>query len=235
MLNRKLLIALFGIIALFIIIIILILLTNSRPAAVQTLSKQPEKIDISSQPPESSPVSNQYYYPMARYSDRLTVRWYGKRVTSADREAIACGVSYEGIHTADDLEVSESEIDQEVPIYAIAAGTILQVGATDGYGGLIVANHTLNGQPVTVYYGHIDLGQTDLKIGDRVEAGEQISVLGGHCSPASGNERKHLHFGILNDTDIDVRGYVSSENDLREWIDPKKALESLMAGEPPAD
>lgn len=173
-----------------------------------------------------------YYYPLTRYQDRITVRWFGKGVAHADRIGLPCGDLFHGFHTADDLEAFPEELDREVPVFAIADGTVRQVGAVNGYGGLVVIKHVLNGKPMTVYYGHIDLGQTKVEEGDTVTAGKLITFLGDHCSSETSFERKHLHFGIHNDPDIDVRGYVLTQEDLRAWLNPKEILSQLKATEP---
>jgi len=149
-----------------------------------------------------------------------------------DRLGLPCGDFFDGFHVGDDLEVFPEELSQEVPVFAITDGIVRQHEAVNGYGGLLAIEYTLNGQQVTAYYGHIDVGQSKLEEGDTVTAGKQIAVLGDHCSPETSNERKHLHFSIHNDPEIDVRGYVESTQELEAWTNPRELLRGLGAEEP---
>lgn len=200
------------------------------------VSATPLVIASDSPSPMSSPsvrtTSLSTYYPMTRYNERLTNRWYGKAITAKDSEPLACGFPYEGFHTGDDLEISEQEKNTNVPVYAIADGTVRDVATTTGYGGLIVIEHQLEDRTVTAYYGHIARAKTSLRKSDTVTAGQQITMLGDDCSNGSGNERKHLHFSIRNGSAIDVKGYVQTESELSSWVNPKTMLEELKASEP---
>lgn len=204
--------------------------TVASPAPTSEPTAEPTPAEPSPSPePTPAPA---YYYPVAGYHDRLTVRVYGTEVTAADREGLPCGAAYEGFHNADDIEARSDEFETPLSVHAIAAGTVRQVGAVNGYGGLIVIEHILNGQPYTAYYGHVDLDTVPFGVDNRVHAGERIANLGGHCGPDSGNERMHLHFGLRPGTDIDVRGYAPSRAVLSQWINPKELLESLGAAMP---
>ena len=186
------------------------------------------------EPPQAqSTVEPGIFYPMTRYEKRLTVRWYGKDVRAEEAATLPCADPFVGFHTADDLEVKSDELALPLSVFAMADGTVRQVDHVNGYGGLIVLEHLLNGETVTTYYGHIDTGTTTLEEGDPVSAGEKIAELADHCSADSSNERKHLHFGIHNDADIDVRGYVQTKEELSGWVNPKDFLKSLNAVEPP--
>lgn len=198
---------------------------NNSPSQVNTPSVKPSNETESS----SKPI---YYYPMTEYEDRLTVRWYGKDVKAEEAKTLPCADPFVGFHTADDLEATKDELNKSVPVFAIADGAIRQVDHVNGYGGLIVLEHSLNRKTVTAYYGHIDTGTTNLKEGDSVRAGEKIAELAAHCSADSSNERKHLHFGIHNDAEIDVRGYVSTTTDLADWLNPKELFARLNAARP---
>lgn len=160
--------------------------------------------------------------PINNFDGRLTKRWFGKYVTPLDNQGMACGKGFTGYHTGDDLEVSKEEINQTIPIYAIAEGQVKRIGFVSGYGGLIIIEHNLNGQLVTAYYGHIALSSSSLKNGDDVISGQQIAALGEQCSTQTDFERKHLHFAIHKGNQIDVRGYVPVKADLDAWLDPKK-------------
>lgn len=198
-------------------------LTITTPTPVPTLASTP-----TSTPTPLSP----YGYPMTNYEERKSVRWYGKDVTTEDRKPLPCGEPFVGFHTGDDLEALEEENETEVPVYAIAPGTVKQVKEVGGYGGLIVIEHTIEGKTYTGYYGHIDLKRTKASVGDTVTTGEHITDLGDHCSVESSNERKHLHFSIREGSDIDVRGYVDDQATLASWLNPETFLATLNARRP---
>lgn len=180
---------------------------------------------------EQAPKSA-YYYPMSGdYSSRVTFRWFGKLV-SAGEVAPDCGQSFSGYHNADDLEVTSTEKQQPVPVYAIANGRIRQISNVNGYGGLLIMEANLEGQPVTLNYGHIDINSASVRVGDTISAGQQLALLGQGCSAQTDGERKHLHFAIHKSTEIDVRGYLPTQVALNSWINPKEFLVGQKANQP---
>lgn len=195
----------------------------SSPTPVPTSETTPTPTSTSLSP---------YSYPMTNYEERKSVRWYGKDVTTDDRKPLPCGEPFVGFHTGDDLEALDDENEIEVPVYAIAPGTVKQVKEVGGYGGLIVIEHTIDGKAYTSYYGHVDLNRTNVSVGDTVTTGEHITDLGDHCSVESSNERKHLHFSIREEGDIDVRGYVDDQTTLASWLNPETFLATLNARRP---
>lgn len=173
-----------------------------------------------------------YFYPISNYNNRINLRGYGKLVKLNDREPLACGVAFSGYHTGDDLEAAENEINQEMPVFAIARGKIVKAEFVKGYGGLIVIESMINDETITVYYGHIKLSSTDFKAGGQVKAGQRIAVLGDACSSETDGERKHLHFAIHQGREIDLYGYVNREADLKNWLNPSLYLAQLKAKNP---
>jgi hypothetical protein len=94
-----------------------------------------------------------------------------------------------------------------------------------GYGGLIVQDCEFNNKTSKVLYGHIDLNFAGTKkAGDLVNTGEQITILAPAYSPMNGDERKHLHLGILKSDNLDYRGYVQSQSELQSWYNPVDLL-----------
>ena len=75
------------------------------------------------------------------------------------------------------------------PIYAVMDGEVISSGAAQGFGNWIRIQH-YDGT-ITVY-GHMPSDQLLVNVGDRVEAGDQISVIGneGHSTGP------HLHFEV---------------------------------------
>lgn len=181
--------------------------------------------------PEPTPAPT-VFYPIPGYAARITERAHGQYFELSDGDHLACGGQFSGYHAGDDLETTAAELEIEVPIYAIADGTVKSVGAVGGYGGLLVLDHVLNGEAVTAYYGHIDVSQTSVKVGDKVTAGQQITYLGDHCSSETSGQRKHIHFAIHKGATRDVRGYIQNQSELSGWHNPKELLASLGAAEP---
>ena len=165
-------------------------------------------------------------YPMDRFLERIIVNDFGAYypnggTTNPDIKVCPSASYYVGYHTANDLEVFPNEINAAVLAYAIADGVVRQIGPVSGYGGLIVIESTIKNVTYTIYYGHVNLSTSTLKVGDKVTVGQKIVELGNQCSPENGNVRKHLHFAIHKGTAIDERGYTPSETILNDWIDPK--------------
>lgn len=172
------------------------------------------------------------YFPMTNYESRITNRGHGKSITAADSEPLRCGDPFAGLHVGDDVEATEAELAQDVPVFSIADGMIKQVEVVDGYGGLIVIEHQIGGQIITAYYGHVDLTDEKLSIGGKVTAGQKLTLLGEDCSAETSNERMHLHFSIRPGTSLDVRGYVDTKAELDRWLNPLQYLIENKAKEP---
>ncbi len=88
------------------------------------------------------------------------------------------------------------------PITAIADGTVTATGNPSGALGVyaIIEHELLTGETVKSVYGHMASGSMDLSIGDSVQRGQIVGVVGS-TGQSTGN---HLHFGILkNDKAID--------------------------------
>lgn len=153
--------------------------------------------------------------PVADFAARITKKPFGIFITPQNSPVQP--ERFSGYHTGVDVEYDDTADD--VPIKAITAGTVLQARTASGYGGVIVIQHEIDGEPVVAIYGHLD--PTSLvKVGTKVEAGQQIGILGDHQSNETDGERKHLHFALIPGTAVDLRGYVQSESELAAWRDP---------------
>lgn len=127
---------------------------------------------------------------------------------------------FHGWHTGTDFEIFPEELDADVPVHAICSGTIALKEYASGYGGVLVENCELENQPITVIYGHLKLASIMKNTGDNLNNGETIGILGRAFSFETDGERKHLHFGIHKGKSVNVLGYVQSQSELSEWIDP---------------
>lgn len=165
--------------------------------------------------------------PLDDALNRPTPLSFGLRVTPDPAEnPIDPPERFEGYHTALDYEISEGELEEDVPVYAICRGNVVYSGFAEGYGGLLVHRCRIDGQDVTVLYGHLALEGLPSE-GVTVKQGERIGILAPADSYASGGTRKHLHLGIHKGRELDVRGYVQTEEELREFVDPATVLPSL--------
>lgn len=173
--------------------------------------------------------------PMDNFNDRIWLNPFGNQPSKTTQipddkvsqySDLICsqGKSYPGYHTGADLEVNKDELEKPVSVVSIADGIVRQAGHVNGYGGLVVIEHKINGQTYTAYYGHVDLSTVTVKAGDHVKVGQKIAELGAACSASNGNTRKHLHFGIHKGNSIVVAGYVTNKADLNNWVDPKSII-----------
>lgn len=169
--------------------------------------------------------------PMDNFSARIALNNFGNEPSKVELSKdqytdLICknGKYYPGFHTAVDLEVTPEERNKPLSVYSIADGTIRQAGAVNGYGGLVVVEYKINEKTYTAYYGHVDLKTVTLKAGAKLKAGQKIAELAPACSAANGNTRKHLHFGLRKGSNVVVSGYITSKNDLNNWVDPRTII-----------
>lgn len=81
------------------------------------------------------------------------------------------------------------------PIYAIADGVVTQQEFSGGYGEHAYIEHTINGQTVLSVYAHMESGSSPLDVGDRVEVGDFVGLVG-NTGISTG---PHLHFEVRID------------------------------------
>ena len=124
---------------------------------------------------------------------------------------------FSGYHTGDDVEYSD--LTSDVPVYAIADGTIKYSNWVSGYGGTLILDVSINGTPHSVLYGHLRPSSLP-KTGTNFKKGDQVAVLGTAYSTETDGERRHLHFAVLSDDRIDLKGYVQNISELSGWINP---------------
>ena len=91
------------------------------------------------------------------------------------------------LHTGTDLAAADG-----TAILAAADGTVTVAQFSGGYGGLIVIEHTVDGQKVATAYAHMWQHGIHVKAGDHVRAGQHIGDVG-----SSGDSTgAHLHFEV---------------------------------------
>lgn len=166
--------------------------------------------------------------PIADSLRRETPLHFGVHVTPQDNP-IHPPERFEGYHTAIDYEVTADELEKDVPVYAVCNGKVVYSGYADGYGGVLVHTCRIDGDDVTVLYGHLSIPSM-AKIGQVVSAGDQLAVLGAARSYDSGGNRKHLHFAIHLGKELQMLGYVQQEKELETYRDPSTILPHFSLG-----
>lgn len=162
------------------------------------------------------------HMPIDRALERITKKSFGTKVSPGDSPVLP--ERFSGYHTGVDFETFPEEENSDVPIYAICTGRLREKKWASGYGGLLVEACTIDGNSVTVIYGHLKLGSISAKTDTVLHAGDKIGILGKGRSQETDGERKHLHLGIHKGTSLDIRGYVQNQSELRDWLDPEKYL-----------
>jgi len=163
------------------------------------------------------------YHPIDNFDTGITLKPFGIYIHPSSSPVQP--ERFSGYHTGADIEVPEELKDIDVPVYAIADGTVELARFASGYGGVIAIQHETESQSYIAVYGHIDLESVDIPVGDTVSAGQQIAVLGEGFTAETDGERKHLHFAIKLGSTVDLAGYVSDESNLSEWMDPEVFFE----------
>ncbi len=159
-------------------------------------------------------------YPVAEAEKRVTKKNFGIYITP--QNSPVSPEKFKGYHVGVDYETFESEKDSEVPIYAVCSGDVAVAKFVTGYGGLLIQKCQLDGQPVTVLYGHLNIASISSSVGKNFKQGQQIGILGQGYSHDTDGERKHLHLGVHKDAAIDYKGYVQTQAELSNWYDYQK-------------
>jgi murein DD-endopeptidase MepM/ murein hydrolase activator NlpD len=172
----------------------------------------------------ASANGEQLSWPLPGAEFRETPLYFGLYVTpDPAMNPIDPPERFEGYHVATDFEVSKNEVNQVIPVFSICAGDLTYSGFAEGYGGLITQQCTIHREQVTVIYGHLDLASLKAN-GTHVMQGTQIATLAAGHSHDSDNNRKHLHLGIRKGWISDIRGYVQTTEDIKDFIDPLTVL-----------
>jgi len=156
--------------------------------------------------------------PLDKPSERIRLKKFGDYITPENSPVSP--ERFRGYHTGVDFEVFPEELSGAVEVKAMCGGNILLKKWVSGYGGVLVTACELAGEPVTVLYGHLSLASIDYQIGDSLMAGEVFGRLGADNSRETDGERKHLHLSIHRGKTVNLKGYVNTEAELKDWIDP---------------
>ncbi len=165
---------------------------------------------------QRSVVISKKIFPIADAFSRVTKKTFGTYVTP--QNSPVSPEKFTGYHTGVDFETFANEKDATVNIYAVCAGKAVVAGYVGGYGGVVIQRCTLNGQPVTVLYGHLNLTSIKNNLGKQFLQGDKIGILGAGYSYDTAGERKHLHLGVHKGSGIEYRGYVQNKAELSSWL-----------------
>lgn len=158
--------------------------------------------------------------PLKNAAFRVTPLHFGLKVSpDPAQNPIRPPERFSGYHVAVDYEVSADELEADVEVYAICYGTVVYSGYAEGYGGLLVERCRHANEDFTVIYGHLALKGLPAE-GAGLKSGQRIGTLAPARSYASDGNRKHLHLGIHRGTKLDVRGYVQSEDEVADFLNP---------------
>ncbi len=182
--------------------------TNTTVPAVNTTPTSPPTIVV----------------PISDFFNRVTKKPFGIYITPATSPIQP--EKFTGYHTGADAETTAVEATVDVPIFAIADGAVVFAGHVNGYGGVIMIRHKIDGVTITALYGHLRISSFAVKVGDPVRVDDKIGVLGTGYSAETDGERKHLHFGLVKGAVINYRGYVQTKAALSAWEDPVVVLKS---------
>lgn len=160
--------------------------------------------------------------PLSEGWSRPTPLHFGLYVTP-EKNPIIPAERFVGYHTAVDFEVSEQELTEDVPVYAICDGKVLKSEFANGYGGVLVQSCILQKQDVTVLYGHLKTDSLKSE-GTDLRKGDLIGILAAHKSAESDGNRKHLHLSIRKGKEVQILGYVQTKKELSQFFNPAKIL-----------
>lgn len=186
--------------------------SKNQPPPSPYLSENAPSTEEPSKLPQPSAEPNE---PIQNFKSRITKKPFGIYITP--QSSPVQPERFTGYHTAVDVEYQDQSGD--IPVYAIEDGTITYSNWVSGYGGVLIMKSQIENKSSSILYGH--LKQSSLPtVGTEFKKGDQMAILGEGYSNDTDNERKHLHFGILSDDRIDLKGYVQNKSQLSGWVDP---------------
>lgn len=194
--------------------------TLIRPAApLEEKIQEPSPLPLAeknSVPPEDKSDSL-FQPPLSRAGERTTKKKFGTFITP--QTSPVQPEKFRGYHTGTDFEIFPGEENEDVPVKAVCSGKLLTKKSATGYGGVAVESCDLNDEPITVVYGHLKLTSINFNVGDKINAGDPLGILGRGYSSETSGERKHLHLGFHKGTAVNILGYVQNKLELAGWLD----------------
>lgn len=156
--------------------------------------------------------------PLDRAKERVTKKPFG--IYIIPKASPVQPEKFQGYHTGTDFEIFPEELNADVAVQAVCNGKLILKKYASGYGGVAAQSCELDKQTITVVYGHLNLASINAKEGDNLSARNLLGNLGKAYSAETNGERKHLHLGFHKGDAINILGYVNSESQLSDWLDP---------------
>ncbi len=167
-----------------------------------------------------NPVAGEVYLPVKNFYQNQAVNPFG--IYRLGR--------FVGYHTGVDIEIDPEDSNRDVPVYSIYNGEVIRVEEASGYGGVVAIRHGFEGnKDITGIYGHLRLRDIKVAPGQKITSGYLIGYLGAAYTSENGVERKHLHFGLYKNREVDIRGYTDRQKELDNWFDPSAFLRQAGA------
>jgi murein DD-endopeptidase MepM/ murein hydrolase activator NlpD len=143
------------------------------------------------------------------------------------------GTPQEAYHTGADLNLNRPywDADAHSPVYAAASGMVTFADRLTGWGKVIIIRHdplVSTGQQLYGRYAHVE--NIRVKVGDRVQRGQQIANVGN----AEGIFPYHLHFDLSVTSVLENAPWDWPKLNLdrlrRDYTDPRKFVEGHRPG-----
>ncbi|ADU31317.1 murein hydrolase activator EnvC family protein [Evansella cellulosilytica] len=157
------------------------ILKNQEAAAKAELKRLEEDGNKKTQPSQTSNRST------LKQNNSGTLMWptLSKDITSPYGPRIHPVRRTEEFHHGIDISRNRG-----TDIFAAESGSVIEARYMGGYGNTIMLSHVINGQTITTLYAHLD--SIHVRVGQRVERGEQIAVMG----TTGVSTGVHLHFEV---------------------------------------
>ncbi|MCR6109942.1 peptidoglycan DD-metalloendopeptidase family protein [Bacillus sp. A301a_S52] len=159
------------------------ILKNQEAAAKAELKRLEEESDNRTQQSQVSSSSSS----TQKQDNQGTLTWptLSTDITSPYGTRIHPVYSTEEFHHG--IDISNN---QGTDIFAAESGTVTEARYMGGYGNTVMISHVIDGQTITTLYAHLD--SINVSVGQRVERGEQIAVMG----TTGVSTGVHLHFEV---------------------------------------
>ncbi len=191
---------------------------NNSGFEKQNSKYQEGSIKKEEQTKEMNQVKSSIVPPLDRSKERITKKPFG--ILIDPKTSPVQPENFSGYHTGTDFEIFPDEVEKEIPVLSVCDGVMQIKKIAMGYGGVVATDCLIENQKVTVIYGHLNLKSVKKEVGEKIEAGERLGLLGAGYSTETYGERKHLHLGIHKGEEITLLGYVKSEKGLNSWLNP---------------
>ncbi len=181
-----------------------------------------ECFGIQKEPPNKEVTESKPVTVIENAFERITKKPFGIKISPASSPVFP--EKFSGYHTGVDFEILPGEDETDMEVYALCEGPLVLKRFVTGYGGTAVQNCNLEGQEVTVLYGHLKLDSISASLDQTLKKGDLLGILGKGYSSETDGERKHLHLSVHKGPEVVLLGYVQNQSQLTNWIDPETLL-----------